>query len=282
MKRIISILILALAAVPMLCQAQTKDEYLQRYFNLVSRVGVDGVGVETLLDRWREADSTDINQMVARFNYFYQKNGRDTIVTKTQKKYLGADPVLMLKDTTGRDVGYFKLRVFDDEMFGKCLTAIDEAIATDGTRIDLRQQKADALINYEKENPDMALDCIQSLIDENFTKKPKWTDIDGKDVEEGYFDEFIQGYCYIFSQIATPASYEAFKAVSEKMLKYEPRNVNYLNNLGAYASLAKKNDKQALKYYKKVLKIKPDDVTAQQNIRLVERRMAAQKSAGKK
>lgn len=280
MKRIISILAFAAAAV--LCIAQTKEDYLQRYFKLVSRVGVDGVGVETLLDNWRSADSTDINQMVARFNYYFQKNGRDTIVTMAQKKYLGQDPVLMLKDTTGRDVGYFKVRLFDDEMFGKCLTALDEAISADRRRIDLRQQKADALINYEKENPDMALSFIQGLIDENFTKKPKWTDIDGKDVGEDYFDEFIQGYCYLFSQIATPASYEAFKAVSEKMLKYEPKNVNYINNLGAYASLAKKNDKQALKYYKKVLKIKPADATAQQNIRLIERRAAMQKSSGKK
>ena len=263
------------------CLGQSSVNYLQYYLTLVSRVGVDGVGVETLLDKWYASDSTDVNQMVARFNYFYKKNSRDSVVVKESRTYLGQEPILSLKDSTGRVMNYFNETVFDDQMFGKCLTAIDGAIALKDTRIDLREQKVDALINYEKENPDMTLECLKSLIDYNFTAKPKWVDLEGNEEAADYFDQSIQNYCFALSKIASPSSYEAFRIISEKMLKYEPQNVNFIDNMGAYAVLVKKNDKQALKMFKKALKIKPDDSTALQNVRLIEKRMALKKSSKK-
>ena len=49
--------------------AQTTENFVRKYNSLVSRVGYTGVGVEYLLDSWERADSTDINYMLARFNY---------------------------------------------------------------------------------------------------------------------------------------------------------------------------------------------------------------------
>ena len=94
------------------------DRFAQRYELLVSKLGPAGVGIETLLDNWAKADSTDERLLKARFNYYYTKSQRQEVVKKSSKKYLGMDPLLSLKDTTGADVFYYQESFFDDELFG--------------------------------------------------------------------------------------------------------------------------------------------------------------------
>ena len=75
----------------------------------------------------------------------------------------------------------------------------------------------------------------------------------------------MQEYCYTFFKFASPRCYEAFRELSEKMLRYEKDDPLYLNNLGSYYLVYKKDSKSALKYYNKVLKKHPDDLTALRN-----------------
>ena len=68
MKRFLT-LFLALA-LPLTLLAQTpQEDYVRRYNNLVGRVGLAGVGVETLLDRWAEDYPEDLQQYLARFSF---------------------------------------------------------------------------------------------------------------------------------------------------------------------------------------------------------------------
>ena len=108
--------------------AQTVN-YEQRYEMLVSRFGPAGVGIETLLDNWAKADSTDEKLLAARFDYYLVKSRSNEIVKKSTKKYLGMDPLLSLKDTLGADVYYYQDVVYDDELFGKAIHAADRAIS---------------------------------------------------------------------------------------------------------------------------------------------------------
>ena len=55
------------------------------------------------------------------------------------------------------------------------------------------------------------------------------------------------------------------------MLSYRPNDVLFLDNMGSYYLVVKKDNKQSLKYYNKVLKIKPDDLTAIKNVVLMAR-----------
>ena len=73
-------------------------------------------------------------------------------------------------------------------------------------------------------------------------------------------------------RIATPGAYEAFRALSETMLKYQPGNALFANNVASYYLVCKKDTKAALKRFDKVLKAHPDDMTAIRNGILIARR----------
>ena len=145
--KIYFIVLLGLLAVSV--SAQTVN-YENRYNLLVSQVGRAGVGVETLLDKWQAADSTNKNMLSARFDFYFTKAQSEQVVKKSRKKYLGMEPLLSLKDTTGAPVYYFREIFYDDELFAQALKVADKLASFYPDDLDYRFLKANALVAYEK------------------------------------------------------------------------------------------------------------------------------------
>ena len=270
MKRFLT-LFLALA-LPLTLLAQTpQEDYVRRYNNLISRVGPAGVGVETLLDRWAEEYPDDIQQLLARFSFWFTKSQTTNVIQLPQDRYLGREPLLPMTDSLGRKNNFFEDTVYDDEMFGQALEALDKAVSLEPKRLDFRLLRIDALTAYEKGSPDMALSALKALTDENYKQHPAWTHESLEKVDDEVFNALIQDYCFTFFKIASPSAYEAFRQVSEQMLRYEPGDPVFLDNLGSYYLVYKKDSKKALSYYNKVLKKHPDDLTALRNCVVVAR-----------
>lgn len=270
MKRILLAAALALAGFAASAQSES-ERYEQRYDMLVSRLGPAGVGVETVLDNWEKVDSTNAKMLLGRFSYLFTKAQTSEIVAKSQKKYLGMEPLLTLKDSLGKDVYYFQQNVFDDELYGRAVKAADKAVSVWPDRLDFRFMKANAYIAYEKESPDMALAYLMDLVDENVRRKGAWQ-YEGVDIEDGFFEDAMQEYCFSFYTIGSEASRNAFFKLSEKLSKLYPANPEFINNIGSYY-LVKHEYKTALKYYDKVLKKHPADQTALQNGLIAARRL---------
>ncbi len=252
--------------------AQTESEkYEQRYNLLASKFGPAGVGIETILNNWEKVDSTNSTLMLAKFSYLFTKAQTSEVVAKPSKKYLGMEPLLTLKDSLGNDVYYYQDNVFDDDLYGQAIKAVDKAISVYPDRLDYRFVKANAYIAYEKESPDMALAYIQNLVRENSSRKSPWQ-YDGEKADKDFFEDAMQEYCFSFYSIGSQVSYEAFKTLSEQLSSIYPDNPGFMNNVGSYY-LVNKEYKTALKYYGKVLKKHSDDYIAIKNGLIAARRL---------
>lgn len=271
MKRFFLTLLLAAAACAALSAQESAEAFLSRYNSLVKRVGPSGVGVETLLDRWEKAYPEDADMLIARFNYYLEKSVSTQVVAKDQERFLGARPVLTLKDSLDRDVNYFEETMYSDSLFAMASSAIDKAVRLYPDRLDLRFASITSLIGYEKESPDMATAAISALIDYDGTAHPAWKYGD-EPADADVFRTGIQEYCATMYSIGSPRSYESFRTLSEKMLKYDPKSTLFMSNIGTYYYVAKKDNKTARKYYDKVLKIDPSDYTSIKNSVLMARR----------
>lgn len=250
---------------------KTSDEYATRYSMLVNRLGITGVGVETLIQKWESEFPDDVRMLAAKFTYYYTKSQSSEVVEKPSAKYKGNDPVLSLDDSLGVKHYYFEEVSFSDSLFSIAGQAVDRAISVNPNELNYRISKITALLAYEQDSPDMAAMSLKSLIDYNYTEHPAWT-YNSEPADPSLFDDAVQEYCYSFFKLGSPQGYNAFKEVSEKMLKYQPSSTVYLGNMGSYYFVAAKDNKTALKYYQKVLKLKPDDYTAIKNCVLMARK----------
>lgn len=268
-KYLLTLLLSAVSCLALFAQ-DSAEAFKSRYDALVKRVGYDGVGVETILDRWEKAFPEDPDMLEARFNYYLVKSASTEVRPKNQERFLGSRPMLVLKDSLGADVNYFQETVYSDSLFALASQAIDQAVKLYPDRLDLRFSKITSLVGYEKESPDMATSALASLIDYNGTAHPAWN-YRGEPAEDDLFEAGIQEYCATFYTIGTPTSYESFRSLSEKMLKYDPKNPLFLSNIGTYYFIAKGDNKTARKYYDKVLKADPSNYTAIKNSVLMAR-----------
>ncbi len=272
LKKMLLALLVSATVLP--AAAQTREElsetYSGRYDLVVSKLGYAGVGVETILNQWEQVDSTNVKMLTAKFNYYFTKAQSNSVVVKPQKKYLGADPVLTLKDSTGTDVHYFQEVIYDDALFSEAMRYLDKAIAEVPLRIDLRFTKVTALMSYEKDSPDMALSYLLGLADKEAAEHCKW-EYPGYELGEDFFRQSMQEYCAAFYTLGTPSSYEAFRTLSERMLIIYPKDPAFITNMGTYEFIVAKDYAKALKYYRKALKIAPDDYSALKNCVLLAR-----------
>lgn len=270
MKKTLLLTLLMLSSVFGLNAQQTSDDYQRRFNNLVDRLGYGGIGFETLFDQWEKALPEDPYFYQARFVWCFNRARTVSYIQLDADRYLGREPVLPFVDSLGRRRSFFEDISYDPDLFALAQESVVKAIQLMPNDLDLRLAKVSALIGFERESPDMAAAELTGLIDYTFVSKPSWT-WGSAPVDEQSFLAHIQEYCFQLYRLGTPVASEAFRSVSERVLKYRPGHPLFMDNLGSYYLVFKKDSKTALKYYNKVLKAHPDDETAIRNCILLAR-----------
>jgi len=253
-----------------LASGQTAEEFKEKYARQVKNVGPSGVGVETIVNKWIEAYPDDLDARESKFTYYWAKSRDIQIEPRSGNKYLGKKPVLSLKDSLGTPVNYYEVPYFDEEYFSQATASIDELIKMAPNALEYRLDKISALLDYEKESPDMAATELLNLIDYNANSHPVWT-LRGQSMDADDFDAIVKEYCSSFFNLGTSVGYNSLKIVSEKMAKMRPNDADWQANLGAYYQVGEKNIKKATKYYKKALKLDPENFAAKRNMRIIEK-----------
>ena len=87
MKKILLTILAVVTLLPLSAQTKpTQKEYLDRYQLLVSKLGADGVGIETLLQRWGNDYPEDTDMLLGRFSYYLTKSQSSSIEKKDAAK----------------------------------------------------------------------------------------------------------------------------------------------------------------------------------------------------
>jgi len=246
----------------------TAEYYKSQYDRQIKILGAAGVGVETILDKWESVAPEDGDMLEGRFAYYLTKASSTEMVSRKERKYLGLKPTLELKDSLGRPTYYYQIVSYDDSLFAMASSAIEKAISLYPEKLEYRIDKVSSLLSYERESPDMVEAEMMILIDKNASGM-KWT-YEGEVRDDAFFQDLIQEYCSSLFSIGTQRSYESFLKISERMSKLYPKVSVYVSNLGSYWLVAKDNPKKAASFYKKALKIDPEDYAAQKNMKLIQ------------
>lgn len=257
-----------------------KSDFQKRYELLVSHVGYSGVGVETLIKEWEKVDSTSENVLQAKFDFYFSKSQTEKVVTKSQKKFLGMNPVLSLQDSLGRKVYYFREISYDDELFSKALGTAERLIALYPDELSKYFLKANALVAFEKENPDMAYAFLSDLVTLNQTRTRPWN-YNGEKMGADFFPDAMQEYCETFYNVGSEASRKAAFNLSVRLNKLFPDKLNFVHNIALYYLIQEGKPKVALKYYNKLLKKTPDDQAALRNCLVAARQCGDKKLEAK-
>lgn len=266
MRKLMTAILLLTA---MAAAAQTTPEgFKAAYDRQTAAVGITGLGVKSILESWNAAFPNDTLMLAAVFIYNLAKGRSIVTVTRPEKKYLGRNPLLSLKDSTGRPVHYFEIPVYDESYFASAQKALDKAITLAPNNIGYLFDEITSLLDYEGESPDMAATALLNLIDRNYFEHPRWN-LYGRPFTQQDFTDAVKEYCYSFWKLGTPAGYECFYNVSCRMMKAEPKDPGFLDNVGAYWQVARKDKRKAAKFYKKALKLDPDDYAATQNMKFI-------------
>lgn len=244
----------------------TAEEYQRRYDRLSEKVGVTGLGVETLLGKWEKDFPDDPGMLEAKFLFYSTKSMSSQVIQLPQDRYLGRDPLIPYTDSLGVKRNFFEDTVFDEKMLSVADKAIGRAISIRPDRLDYRFARLNYLLSYEKESPDMTIQELLGLVSMTYKDKHAWSfpGVEGN-VDRETFKAFMQDYCFSLFKLGAPRCFEGFRELSEAMLRYEKDDPFFLDNLGSYHLVYKKDSKTALKYYNKVLKKHPDDLTALRN-----------------
>lgn len=237
------------------------QDFKSRYQNLFSESKLDEI--QKLLIEWEKAEPTNPEMFIANFNFYLQKSQEEVLQLDTEP---GGGENLTISDTaSGAPVGYIYGKIhYNDELFDKSQKYLIDGIKVNPDRLDMYFGRIHSL--RERGHIEEHLSEIINVINKHFSDKPTWlwSNNDKLEDSEKMFKSAIQDYNYALFNLDPPYT-KGIKAISEKMIKQYPNDIENYSNIGV-CHLMDSNWNDALSNFEKALKINQEDVIVISNI----------------
>lgn len=254
MKRLFTILLLTvISSLPTIGQNYKQD------FEKLSASG-DTSRQRTLLAKWEKAKPNDAELYIAYFNYYVSKSKTEVVTVNHTAN--GSNQLKAGKN--GDPAGYTSEIGYKKEPLSKGFKYINTGITKFPSRLDMRFGKIYML--GENFNYTYLTKELVSAIEHGHTISNKWKWTDNKPLEkpEQFMLNAVQEYV---AQIYNVGKSQAdnMKLISETVLKYYPKHVESLSDLGLAYTLKEDMD-NALKAFLQATAINPKDFIVLNNI----------------
>lgn len=268
-----------------LCQFTFGQENYQEKFTEYCTTH-DTIAQLKVLQVWENSNPNDPELFTSYFNYYFQRS-------KYTMLNMGSKPIgeesLQIKDSTDKVMGFLVEKTyFKPELLDQGFEWINNGIKKYPSRLDMRFGKIYALGQSEdwKGFTGEILESIQ--YSDEINNKWTWTNNEPVEDAENFFLGSIQGYQSQLYNTEEDSLLKNMRQISEQVLKYYPNHVESLSNISvtymltgqyaealppllnaekiapndiivlsniAHAYKLNEDNKNAIKYYKKLLEI---------------------------
>lgn len=159
--------------------------------------------------------------------------------------------------------GYY---INDSEQVDSALMILNEGIAKFPNRLDLYFGLATTYLYIEQ--PDKMIDIVEKAMKQEKKNKGNWL-WSGDEILPDVTDYMYERVQEDFARFWEAEDLERTERVAKMAVKYYPKRAEYWNNMGA-VTMWKNDKKKAMKYFKKALKLNPDDELIKSNIEYIQ------------
>ena len=176
--------------------------------------------------------------------------------------------VFTLQDTvTGGPAGFVYQGYFitDSAQVDSATMILNEGIAKFPNRLDLYFGLAATYLYTDQ--PDKMIGIVEEAMKQAKKNKGNWL-WSGDEILPDVTDYMYERVQEDFARFWEAEDLERTERVAQMAVKYYPKRAEYWNNMGAVA-MWKNDKKKAMKYFKKALKLNPDDELIKSNIEYI-------------
>ena len=264
MKRLVYIFIASVLCV----MAQAQESRLE-LFNQV--YNADSLApAKTLLDEWASTGEKDGGYYACQFNYYLNQGMKSGIqMSKELPLYVQGEKALTLTDTvTGGIAGYVYqgYSIADSALLNTAYDWIKRGINACPNRLDLYFGLATSYLYCDQ--TDQMILVLEQVMKQETKNKRKWLWLENEQLADTV-DMVYMRIQEDFSRFLDAERLNDAERLTTLAIKYYPKRAEYVNNMAVICYM--RNDyKQAMKYFKKALKLNPGDELIKANIEYLE------------
>ena len=256
MKLTLTIVLFIIAAYSCLAQ-----DYQNQF--LVACEANDTIEQGKILNEWEDEDPNNPELYTSRFNYHFLMAQEEVLEISTQEP---DGQSLAFQDSLGNNTGFIGSKIiYNPEEIDKALKYIDEGIAKNPDRLDMRFGKTYVLGQIE--DWESFTKTIIATIVHSETKKSQWlwTDNQIQEGDNNFMLSAIQDYQLQLYKTNNDDLLINMRSIAERVLEIYPNHIESLSNLSVTYTLLGELDK-ALSPLLKAESINSEDYVVVANI----------------